>query len=88
MASSEGMSQGRPAKRFNISCDTVRKMRSYSGPRGYRRSAPALQMKLEAFILIIDGWMGIDPCLPRAGVETASTPSCTRLLSCDAEDMI
>ena len=71
LACAEGMSQREAARRFNISRDTVRKMLSYSGPPGYRRTAPVRRPKLEAFIAIIDAWLDEDRQVPRKQRHTA-----------------
>ncbi len=71
LACAEGMSQREAAKHFNISRDTVRKMLSYSGPPGYRRTAPVRRPKLEAFIPIIDAWLDEDRQVSRKQRHTA-----------------
>jgi transposase len=71
LAVSEGMSQRQAAKHFNISRDSVAKMRTYSTPPGYQRQSPVRRPKLDAFVSTIDHWLDEDRHVPRKQRHTA-----------------
>ena len=71
LARSEGMSQRKLARHFNISRDTVRKMLAFSTPPGYRREKAIRRPKLDGFTEIIDGWLEDDKKVPRKQRHTA-----------------
>ncbi|WP_116654464.1 helix-turn-helix domain-containing protein [Pelagibacterium sediminicola] len=52
------MSQRKAARHFGISRDTVRKTMAYSVPPSHLRQTPVRHPKLDAFIAIINGWLG------------------------------
>jgi hypothetical protein len=67
----EGMSRRQAAKHFNISCDSISEMLSYSTPPCYRRQAAERRPKLDALISIIDRWLENDVKVPRKQRHTA-----------------
>ena len=67
LAVSERMTRRQAAKHFNISCDSVSKMLSYSTPPGYQRRLPIRWPRLDAFISTIDHWLDEDAKVPHAG---------------------
>ncbi len=60
LACRDGMSERAAARHFGISRESVKKMRSFSAPPGYRRSAPVRRPKLDGFTEIIDQWLRED----------------------------
>ena len=66
LACAEGMSQREAARHFNISRDSVSKMMAFSVPPGYRRTAPVMRPRLDAYTGIIDGWLEGDQEVHRA----------------------
>ena len=60
LACRDGMSAREAARQFGISCESVKKMLSFSVPPGYRRTAPIKRPKLDGFTEIIDQWLGDD----------------------------
>lgn len=67
----EGLSGRQIARDFGISRDSVSKMLAYSEPPGYRRTAPIMRPKLDAFTGQIDQWLAEDKVRPRKQRHTA-----------------
>src|SRR3546814_9602158 len=65
------MTRRQAAKHFNISCDSVSKMVSYSTPPGYQRQLPIRRPKLDAFVSTIEHWLEEDLKVPRKQRHTA-----------------
>jgi len=71
LACADGMSARAAALHFGISCDSVRKMLSFSVPPGYRRRAEIKRPKLDGFTEIIDAWLAEDEGRTRKQRHTA-----------------
>ena len=69
----EGLSHHEAGRRFGIDRRTVKKMRSYSAPPGYRRRKPVRRPKLDGFTGTIDAILEAnrDPEVPRKQRHTA-----------------
>src|SRR5690606_33433940 len=71
LACPAGMSQREAAPQFGASRGTARKMSAFSGPPGYRRTAPVKRPKLDGFTEISDGWLEGDREVHRKQQHTA-----------------
>ena len=60
----EGLSERAAARRFGLARETVRKMRRYRLPPGYRRAQPIRRPKLDAFTGVIDQILREDQSRP------------------------
>ena len=63
----EGLSHHEAGRRFGIDRRTVKRMLSYSGPPGYRRTKPVRRPELDGFTGIVDAILeaDTDPEVPR-----------------------
>ena len=73
------MSHHEAVRRFGIDCRTVKKMLTYAGPQGYRRTKPVRQPKLDGFTVIIDAtllvWRALSPLRWFGLVECRQDPT-------------
>ena len=67
----EGWSERAAARRFGLARETVRKMRRYRLPPGYRRAKPIRCPKLDAFTGVIDQILTDDQQRPKKQRHTA-----------------
>ena len=67
----EGLSHHQAGRRFGIDRRTVKKMLSYSVPRGYRPGVPVRRPKLDGFTGVIDAILETDRVEPRKQRQTA-----------------